>query len=193
MLGFPLPRQAEDELPLESQIQQCAAKAESLGARVDRIFVDEGRSGRYDDRPDFQAAIAYCEVMSPDYLITWSTSRFARNKIDAGMYKLRLAKAGIDIQYVSLNIDRNTDGGWVTESVLELFDELYSRAGFCGTPPVPCSRMHKKDISMAAESRSAKKLIRRQTIQRENASAHALMKPLWSVKSLTCDPGGWAH
>ncbi|EGW52998.1 recombinase family protein [Candidatus Endoriftia persephonae] len=120
-------RQAEDELPLESQIQQCAAKAESLGARVDRIFVDEGRSGRYDDRPDFQAAIAYCEVMSPDYLITWSTSRFARNKIDAGMYKLRLAKAGIDIQYVSLNIDRNTDGGWVTESVLELFDELYSR------------------------------------------------------------------
>lgn len=120
-------RQAEEELPLESQIQQCKAKANSMGARVDRVFIDEGKSGRYDNRDAFQEAIAHCEMMQPDYLVTWSTSRFARNKVDAGLYKMRLERAGTEIVYVSLNIDRNTDGGWMTEGVLELFDEFYSR------------------------------------------------------------------
>jgi DNA invertase Pin-like site-specific DNA recombinase len=120
-------RQAEEELPLESQIQQCKAKANALGARVDRVFVDEGKSGRYDNREEFQNAITFCETMGTDVLVTWSTSRFARNKVDAGLYKLRLAKAGTQIAYVSLDIDRNTDGGWMTEGVLELFDEFYSR------------------------------------------------------------------
>lgn len=120
-------RQAEEELPLESQIQQCKAKANALGARVDRVFVDEGKSGRYDNREEFQNAITFCETMGADVLVTWSTSRFARNKVDAGLYKLRLAKAGTEIAYVSLEIDRNSDGGWMTEGVLELFDEFYSR------------------------------------------------------------------
>lgn len=120
-------RQAEEELPLESQIQQCKAKAHELGARVDRVFVDEGKSGRYDNREQFQNAITFCETVGADILVTWSTSRFARNKVDAGLYKLRLAKASTEIVYVSLNIDRKSDGGWMTEGVLELFDEFYSR------------------------------------------------------------------
>lgn len=120
-------RQADEELPIESQIEQCKARAAALGARVERVFTDNGISGRYDDRQAFQDAITYCELSSPSYLVTWSTSRFARNKVDAGMYKLRLAKAGTEIVYVSLNIDRKSDSGWMTESVLELFDEFYSR------------------------------------------------------------------
>ncbi|MFZ5621133.1 MAG: recombinase family protein [Pseudomonadota bacterium] len=120
-------RQAEDELPLASQVEQCAAKSEALGASVVRTFVDEGLSGRVDTRPAFQDAISYCEAFGVDYFITWSTSRFARNKVDAGLYKLRLGRAGTEIVYVTLSIDRGTDGGWMTESVLELFDEFYSR------------------------------------------------------------------
>lgn len=118
---------ADEELPVESQVEQCKSKAAVLGARIDRVFIDNGISGRYDDRAAFQDAIGYCELASPAYLITWSTSRFARNKVDAGMYKLRLARAGTEIIYASLNIDRNSDSGWMTEGVLELFDEFYSR------------------------------------------------------------------
>lgn len=120
-------RQAEDELPLASQIEQCTVKALGLDAAVVRTFVDEGLSGRADNRPAFQDAISYCEAFGVNYFITWSTSRFARNKIDAGLYKLRLGRAGTEIIYVTLSIDRTTDGGWMTESVLELFDEFYSR------------------------------------------------------------------
>lgn len=120
-------RQAEEELPLESQIAHCKEKAAALEARVDRVFVDAGRSGRDESRPEFQAAIDYCEALSPDYFITWSTSRFSRDKIHAGLYKLRLSKAGTEIVYVSTPIDRQTDSGWMTEGMLELFDEFYSR------------------------------------------------------------------
>lgn len=63
-------RQAEDELPLESQIAQCKEKSAALDARVDRVFVDHGISGTHDQRPAFQDAIAYCEAMSVDYLVT---------------------------------------------------------------------------------------------------------------------------
>lgn len=120
-------RQAEEELPIESQLEQCKRKALELGARVDRVFSDDGISGTTAKRPAFQACIEYCETAAPAYLITWSTSRFARNRVDAGLYKLRLAKAGVDLLFVSMNIDRETEGGWMTEAILEVFDEYFSR------------------------------------------------------------------
>jgi DNA invertase Pin-like site-specific DNA recombinase len=39
------------------------------------------RSGR------LQAAIKYCELHKPDYFIAWDTSRFARDRADAAIYK----------------------------------------------------------------------------------------------------------
>jgi DNA invertase Pin-like site-specific DNA recombinase len=120
-------RQAQEELPIESQVEQCRVKAATLEARVVRVFVDSGISGRSDARPEFQDAIAFCEIASPTYLITWSTSRFARNRLDAGLYKRRLEHMGTQIVYVSMDIDRSSDGGWMMEGILELFDEFTSR------------------------------------------------------------------
>ena len=119
-------RQADDGLPLESQIERCEAKAEQLGARVVKCFVDGGISGRVEQRPEFQAAIDYCETYGPSYLITWSTSRFARDRGVAYLYKQRLARAGVDIAYVSVDIDRSDDSGMLLEGVFELLDEWQS-------------------------------------------------------------------
>lgn len=120
-------RQAEDELPLESQLEQCEKKAGELGADVVRRYVDGGVSGTKDSRKAFQEAIAYCETFSPDFLITWSTSRFVRNRFDAVMYKRRLEHAGVRMVYVSQNIDSNTDSGRLLEGILEVMDDHYSR------------------------------------------------------------------
>lgn len=120
-------RQAEEELPIESQIVACEKKAKTLDAKIVKIFADEGISGRSDVRPAFQDAIAHCEVFRPDYMITWSTSRFARNRVDAGLYKRRLEQAGVKLIYCSIDINLEDDSGWMTDSVLEIFDELYSR------------------------------------------------------------------
>lgn len=120
-------RQAEEELPIASQRERCEDKARALGAAVLRVYCDEGLSGQNDARPAFQSAILYCETHSPTYLITWSTSRFARNRLDAQLYKRRLGKSGTTLVYAAMDIDRGTDGGWLTEGILELFDEFASR------------------------------------------------------------------
>lgn len=119
--------QADEELPIESQIDRCKAKADELGATVLQVFRDDGRSGRDDNRPAFQAAFRFCEFSPPTYLITWSTSRFCRNRVDAGLYKRRLDAAGVELVYISTPIDRQSDGGWMIEGVMEIFDEWYSR------------------------------------------------------------------
>lgn len=87
-------RQADDGLPIESQVQQAKAKAEALGAKVLQIFLDEGISGRSSKRPAFQGAVNFCSLTKVDYFICWSTSRFARNKIDAASYKRTLKRWG---------------------------------------------------------------------------------------------------
>ena len=120
-------RQADDELPIDSQVDRCRSKADDMGAEVLQVFRDEGLSGRTDQRPAFQDAIEYCQLMGVDYLITWSTSRFARSKLHAALYKEKLYRAGTEIVYLSTPVDRKTDGGWLMESVLELFDEMQSR------------------------------------------------------------------
>jgi site-specific DNA recombinase len=120
-------RQADDELPIESQLDSCEKKAADLNLSIDKVFLDEGISASSDQRPAFQDAITYCEVFEIDYFITWSSSRFARNKRDASFYKDRLVNCGTKVIYVSMDIDINTTPGWMLDGMLELMDEYYSR------------------------------------------------------------------
>lgn len=120
--------QKEDELPLDGQVEACRREAAGLGAEVLREFIDAGISGRTDDRLAFRDAIAFCKTHDVDFFITWSTSRFARNRIDAPLYKVKLKRYGTSMVYVSTKIDSSTKEGWMMEGMLELIDEYQSRA-----------------------------------------------------------------
>lgn len=120
-------RQAAEDLPIASQVDRCEQKAAELGARVVARFIDPGISGRTEERPEFQRAIEFCETAAPDYLITWSTSRFARDRTHAALYKVRLEKADVRLVYCTMDIDRGTDSGWLLDGVMELLDEHQSR------------------------------------------------------------------
>ncbi|MCB5187414.1 recombinase family protein [Methylobacillus caricis] len=120
-------RQAEDGLPVESQVEQGIKKAQSMDAELLKVFTDEGISGRTSKRPAFQQAIAFCALHKVTYFIVWSTSRFARNKLDAAAYKLELKRHGTKVIYASNDIDSETDEGWFSESIFEIVDEHYSR------------------------------------------------------------------
>jgi site-specific DNA recombinase len=120
-------RQADDGLPIESQLDRCRGRAEKVGSLVVSEFADLGISGTVEMRPQFQAAINYCEKNKVDYFITWSTSRFARDKHDSATYKRRLDVCGTRLIYVSFEIDRDSHAGFLTEGVMELMDEFYSR------------------------------------------------------------------
>lgn len=85
------PKQAEKDVSIPSQIEQCREKAKGLEADVVKVFSDEGRTARSDSRPAFQDAVRYCEIFSPTYFICWSTIRFARNSLDAKLLGTRQA------------------------------------------------------------------------------------------------------
>ena len=120
-------KQADDALPIDSQIEQAEAKAAQLGATVLRVYKDEGISGRTSRRPAFQDAIGFCSAYQVDYFIVWNTSRFARNKVDAASYKKLLRTGGTKVVYATADIDNETDEGWFSESIYEIVDEHYSR------------------------------------------------------------------
>lgn len=119
-------KQAEDGLPVESQIDQCRAKAEALGARIVQVFRDDGLSGRTSRRPAFQEAIEYCEREQVAYFVCWSTSRFARNRLDAALHKKLLEKVGTRLIYASQDFGESDDA-WLAEAIIEVMDEQYSR------------------------------------------------------------------
>ena len=76
--------QAEEELPIESQLEVCRRKAAELDAVVLREFVDAGISGRTDQRRAFQDALAFCRMNRVDYFVVWNTARFARVVLGPG-------------------------------------------------------------------------------------------------------------
>ena len=119
-------RQADDGLPVESQIDQCQAKAAAIGADVLRVFRDDGISGRSSRRPGFTAAMDYCERNNVDIFICWSTSRFGRDQLDAGLNKRLLEKMGVRLIYASQEFG-DDDEGWLAESITSVIDEMYSR------------------------------------------------------------------
>ena len=120
-------RQADDGLPVASQIDHCQAKAGALGAIVEKIFTDGGITGRTDSRPAFQDALNYCALSKVDYLICWNSARFARNTVDAGHYKKQLARYGTRLIYSSNEVDITTDDGWFIDAINSVVDERYSR------------------------------------------------------------------
>lgn len=120
--------QAEEEVSIPAQVEGGERRAVELEAKVLRVFLDEGRSAfKADNRPVFKSAIDYAITRGVDYFITWSSSRFARNKIEAALYKRELDRAGVRLVYVSARVDRDTNEGWLYDSVMEVFDELRSR------------------------------------------------------------------
>ncbi len=120
-------RQADDGVSMQSQIEQCRAKAEALGAEVVQVFRDDGVSGRTDNRPGFQAALAYCAAHRVSYFVCWSTSRFGRNLEDALKNANQLTSWGTKPAYVHQDIDLETDAGWMLGVMTGMMDEIYSR------------------------------------------------------------------
>lgn len=120
-------KQAEAEVSIPAQIEACNRKAVELGAAVSRVFRDEGRSAFQGRRPEFEAAVDLACRSGAKYFICWSSSRFARNRLDAALAKRMLDSARVEIVYVSTPVDRGTDMGWAFDGFMEIFDEMSSR------------------------------------------------------------------
>lgn len=120
-------RQADEGLSVESQIEACRRRADELGAAVAAVYRDDGLSGTTDARPGFRQAIEHCRLGDIDYLLCWSSSRFARDQHDAITYKREISGFGTRLVYASQQLDLATHEGWLADSFQQIIDENYSR------------------------------------------------------------------
>lgn len=119
-------KQAEDELPIASQLDAGRREAERRDALLLRVFLDEGKTGRNDQRADFQSAIAYCEQNHVDFFISWKSDRFARNHIQDAQYRARLKRAGTRIIEIADGIDDSSSDAWLWQGFRALMNEKRS-------------------------------------------------------------------
>jgi site-specific DNA recombinase len=120
-------KQAEKELSIPAQLEACRTEAMRLGWVVVQEFIDEGISGRTDDRPAFQDMIARAkENPRPfDVILLWKLSRFARNREHASFYKNLLRKRGVTVTSLHERVDDSAQGRLI-EGIFEAMDQFYS-------------------------------------------------------------------
>lgn len=121
-------KQALDDVSVPSQVEAGEKLALEKGARVLRVFKDEGRSGFSGGRrPAFEAAMDLAITAEATFFIVWSSARFVRDTTEATLRKRELDRAGVELLYVTMPIDRKTDHGWFSDKMTEVVDEYRSR------------------------------------------------------------------
>ncbi len=106
-----------------------AQQKNDLTGVLSRFYEDEAFTGTTDDRPAFQDLVRDAHHNQFDAIIVHKFDRLARNRRDASVYKsLFRADLGIKVFSVTeLSEDEDSLAGMLTEGVLELVAEWYSR------------------------------------------------------------------
>ncbi|MFP3975927.1 MAG: recombinase family protein [Dehalococcoidia bacterium] len=101
--------QAEEEIPIQGQIEECQAFAQAQGWMVVDVFKDEGFSGRNTERPALQELLRHAHQRPQPFekIVVWKESRIARNVEDR--YAIQAMLTPNDIDFVCA-ADANFDG-----------------------------------------------------------------------------------
>ncbi len=125
---------AEIENSLRSQQAEILVLAEKLGIKEEQIdwFIEEEARSSYQERANWKPFEDKIDEAcnNPDicYFLAYSQERFCRNRRRSNQYKDKLRSNGIEIRFVSGDVeDPNSDGGYWQEGIQELVAEGYSR------------------------------------------------------------------
>ena len=116
----------QTEQSIEGQ-ERCIKEYAALHEiNIIATYVDRAKSGVTDNRPEFKKMLRDADAQTFDYVLIYSTDRFARNRFDAATHKKYLADLGVQVISVSENIVSGTAEGVLIESIFEGFAEYYS-------------------------------------------------------------------
>ncbi|MFZ5818114.1 MAG: recombinase family protein [Bacillota bacterium] len=120
--------QAEEGYSIPAQLKALRGYAGQQGWQVVAEFVEEGVSGRTDDRPQFQAMVrAARQRPRPfDLVLVHKMDRFARNRQHSVVYKaLFRRELGIDVRSMTEPFE-DSPAGRFHEAIMEALAEFYS-------------------------------------------------------------------
>ena len=120
-------KQAEKDLSIPAQLKALRDYATKKGWEVCREFVDEAKSARTANRPQFQEMIATAKQKEKPFtvILVWKLSRFARNREDSIIYKSLLRKQGVEVISINEQID-DSPSGKLFEGIIQVMVEFYS-------------------------------------------------------------------
>ena len=114
--GFSIPAQREAN----------ARKADELGARIAREFIDAGESARSADRDGLQDMLAFITASRVKFCIVHKLDRLARNRADDVKIHESLLAAGVTLVSATESIDQ-TPSGMLVHGIMSSIAEFYSR------------------------------------------------------------------
>lgn len=112
---------------IEGQIRCCTEYAKRKNYEIVGEYIDPAMSGTNDKRPSFQQMIKDSASNRFDIVIVYKTDRFSRSRYDSIIYKTRLKKNGVSIEYAAEQLP-NDATSVLMESMLEGFSEYYSKS-----------------------------------------------------------------
>lgn len=111
---------------MEDQERICRKYCMERGYDVHRVYADRAKTGReVEHRAAFKEMMADAQKGRFSVLVVWNFERFARNRYDSAVYKMRLRKAGVSVESATEVIPDGPEGIF-TEGILELQAEYYS-------------------------------------------------------------------
>ncbi len=124
-LRFSSERQSEQSI--EGQLRDCIAYCKRKDYKIVAIYVDRAATARKDveKRVHFQEMITASAHQTWKFVIVWKLDRFARNREDSAVFKMRLRRNGVKVESATEGISKNPEG-IILEAVLEGIAEYYS-------------------------------------------------------------------
>lgn len=121
--------QADDELPVDSQIAELKAAVAAVGATCE-VVTDAGISGTdFEHRPGLQEIVARAREPKPNFqwVLVWKLSRFGRDIEEGLIYRAVLRKKDIELISFKEPIPEGPLGQLITH-VLMAVDQFYAAA-----------------------------------------------------------------
>lgn len=117
----------QTEQSIEGQLRELIAYCKHHSHRVAAIYVDRAISAHasMDKRPAFQQMLSDSARAPWKTVLVYKLDRFARNREDAAIARMRLRKAGCNVESAKEGISKNPEGV-ILEALLEGMAEYYS-------------------------------------------------------------------
>lgn len=112
---------------VEYQLDECKKYIDDHGFVFVRSYVDEAVSGRSaNNRTGFFDLLADVKLGLYDVVIVYKYSRFARNLMEATLYRQQIEKYGARLVSAMERIDDTTPEGRMMRNIIVAMDEYYS-------------------------------------------------------------------
>lgn len=118
---------SQTEQSIEGQLRDIITFCKLRNYCVRGVYIDRATSASKDirKRVNFIQMISDSDKKLWEYVVVWKLDRFARNRKDSAIYKMRLRKNGVRVISATENLSDNPES-ILLESVLEGMAEFYS-------------------------------------------------------------------